>query len=382
MTSNFGLRLLAGAALAALLSTSAHAVSFRLVKQLDMAALNAREPGSVAAYGNDLYVGTLFGGAQLYHIANPLGAPSLVNTFGGINNPLTNGGLPSAGTTSNGYVSLDTDGVTLVAATDNGGNSPDIAQSYDLVTDVFNWGNHGVALGMQNGGTIDGAAVDPTTGHVMLTCFGCDDQNFRNASTGAPEIIAGENVLFSPGVGTGWKDVSYDQATGDIYLRAWGGVARGKQLAPGQFQTLEAGAGVQTIVDNVNNNFRSAINVEFLPTDFAGEPLVILNDRDEPTATFGARVKVFSATPPSVGGTATDTPVAASFFGLDGVTPFTTAASNGIYDFSYDPINKKLYVSDHATSQVHVFGVIPEPTTLVLAGGMALLMAGTWRRGR
>jgi hypothetical protein len=342
-----------------LISGEAQALNLRLVAQLDTAALNAGVPGSVAAYGNTVYIGGLFGGGQLHRIVNPLTAPTNANTFGG-------GGLPG-----NGYVSLSTDGVTLLAATDQGGAS-DLAQSYSFGTDTLNWSRvAGPSQLNTQGATIDGGAVDPVTGRVMLTCFGCDAQNFYNQSTGAAVTVPGANILFYPGVGTGWKDVDYDKATGDIYLRAWGGIARGKRIGDGQFQTLEGGAGVQTIVD-IDDNFYSAINVAYLPPSFAGPGgAVIANFRDAPN-TFAGQVKLFSATPPSAGGTATDTPVTTTFTLADGVTPFTTvAASSGIYDFSYDPVNNLLYVSDFSSSQVHVFAGIPEPTSAVILAALA-----------
>lgn len=364
----------AGFSTISLLAGAAQAVTFTLVKQLDGAALNFGSPGSIAAYGNDVYVGTLFGGAQLHHIANPLGAAANINTFGGINNSLTNGGLASAGPTSNGYVSLHTNGVTLVAATDNGGATPDIAQSYAFGTDTLKWGNNAgptFAGGLNTqGNRIDGAGIEPVTGRVMLTAFGGDRQNFFDANTGAEVVVPGANILFYPGVGTGWKDVSYDNATGDLYLRAWGGVARGQRIGDGQFQTLEGGAGVQTIV-NTDDNFVSAVNSEFIPTSAAGVPLVIANYRSLGGSTFADKVKVFLATPPSAGGTATETPVSANFVGLDGITPFTTAAAgSGIYDFSFDPVAGLLYVSDFSAGQVHVFAV-PEPGTMMLGLGLA-----------
>jgi hypothetical protein len=380
MIRNFGYRALLGLTLLALFSAPAAAVTLRLVAQLDTAALNAGVPGSVAAYGNTVYIGTLFGGARLHQIANPLTTPTNVATFGGINDPLTNGGLASAGGTSNGYVSLNTDGVTLVAATDNGGGTPDIAQAYTFGTSTLLWGgNAGPGSLNTQTGRIDGAAVEPVTGRVMTTGFGGDAQNFYAAATGAPVAVPGANILFYPGVGTGWKDVDYDKATGDLYLRSVGGVARGKRVGDGQFQTLEGGAGVQTIVDGVNNS-ASAINVAFLPTAFAGQELVILNIRAGVNL-FDAKVRAFSATPPSAGGTATDTPVPLSFVLSDGVTPFTTAsAASGIYDFSYDPVNNLLYVSDFSSSQVHIFTAVPEPGTLVLVSGAAFAVIAYRRR--
>lgn len=351
-------------------------VTFTLEKQLDMAALSAGQPGSVAAYGNNLYVGSLFGGARLYQIQNPLGTPSTAVMFGGLSNPATNGGLPGPGPTTNGYVSLYTDGTTLIAATENGGSTPDIAQSYQFGGTTLNWGaNSGTASMNTQTGTLDGAAVDPISGLVMTTGFGGDAQNFFNASTGAAQSVPGANILFYPGVGTGWKDVTYDHATGDIYLRAFGGVARGQRVATGQFQTLEGGAGVQTIVDNVNV-VASAINVEFLPASFAGQGLVILNNRNNAGTSFANIVRTYSATPPSSGGTATDTPVAASFVLADGSTPFTTtSAASGIYDFSYDPVNNRLYVSDFSTSQVHVFSAVPEPASVAGLGVVGFIAA-------
>lgn len=373
------------ACLAAWADVAPAQVTFKLEKQLDMAALGAGQPGSVAAYDNTLYVGSLFGGARLYRIQDPLGTPSTAVMFGGLANAATNGGLPNPGLSTNGYVSLSTDGVTLIAATDNGGTSPDIAQSYQFAGSgtALNWGgNSGTTSMNTQTKTIDGAAVDPISGLVMTTGFGGDLQNFYDATTGAASSVPGANILFYPGVGTGWKDVSYDHSTGDIYLRAWGGVARGQRVGTGQFQTLEGGAGVQTIV-GLANNFASAINVEFLPASFAGENLVIVNNRDAAGTSFADIVKTYSATPPSSGGTATTTPVAASFFLGDGVTPFTTAAAgSGIYDFSYNPVSNRLFISDFSTSQVHVFSVVPEPSTLVALGLAGLTLAVRFVRRR
>jgi hypothetical protein len=363
-----------GLAASVVAAQASASVTLKLVKQLDMAQLNAGQPGSVAARGNHLYVGSLFGGATLYHIVDPVGATQPAVAFGGINDAATNGGLANAGGTSNGYVSLHTDGVTLIAGTENGGATPDIAQAYQFGTTTLKWGaNSGFTSLNTQTNRIDGIAVDPISGNVMSTGFGGDLQNFYSAASGAPVAVPGANILFYPGVGTGWKDVAYDQATGDIYLRAVGGVARGQRIADGRFQTLEGGAGVQTIVDGVND-FASAINVEYLPSSFAGQQMVILNVRGNPN-TFADQVKLFSATPPSAGGTATDTPIAVSFVLGDGVTPFdTTLAGSGIYDFSYDPINNLLYVSDFSSSQVHIFSNIPEPATAAVLAGAALVL--------
>ncbi|MFM7519665.1 MAG: autotransporter-associated beta strand repeat-containing protein [Planctomycetota bacterium] len=368
---------LAAAALTAT-PTSAQ-IRLQLVKQLDMAALGAGQPGSVAAYGTHLYAGSLGSGGNLYHIVNPLGTPGLAVTFGGLKDPATNGGLASPGVTTNGYVSLYTDGVTLVAATNNGGNTPDIAQSYLFGSETLNWGgNSGPGSLETQTYRIDGAAVDPISGNVMATGWGGDAQNFYSPTVAAPVAVPDANILYyDPGVKTGWRDVSYDHATGDIYLRAANGAARGQRIADGRFVTLNGTTpGIQTIVSLVNP-LTSAINVEYLPSSFAGQGLVIMNNRELRGTTFADIVKTFSATPPtsaptsrSPGGVATTTPVAVSFVRADGVTPFTTTtASSGIYDFSYNPVDNRLYVSDYSTSQIHVFGLAPQIIVIDVTSG-------------
>jgi hypothetical protein len=101
-----------------------------------------------------------------------------------------------------------------------------------------------------------------------------------------------------------------------------------------------------------------ALNVEFLPSAFAGQNLIIFNLRS-PANTFNDQVKVYDAN-------LVNTPVAASFVLQDGVTPFTTGdATTGIYDFSYDPVNKLLYIADQSASQVHIFEVATAAPLLV-----------------
>lgn len=360
-------RILLAAGMAATLCGQSPAATFQLVAQLDTAALNAGVPGSVAAYGDTLYIGGLFAGGQLHRISNPLGAASNAATFGG--------GLPAGST--NGYVSLNTDGTTLVAATNNGGGAADVVQVYNFATNALNWASDSATLGITAAAPndrIDGAAVDPINGHVLLTGFGSGTQHLRSAAAPGSAIVGATSSLFDGGTGntgTGFRDVDFDNATGDIYLRAVNGVARGNRVGVtlGDYTRLdETTAGVQTIVQ-LADGFNSAINVEFLPANFAGgQELVIMNFRNGAN-TFNDQVRVYDAT--TVNGL-----VAANFVGFDGVTPFTTAnAASGIYDFSYDPVNAVLYVSDFSTSQVHAFRYVPEPSALALLAAAAPLLA-------
>ena len=341
------------ASMLSLLATSAVAVDFRLVGQLDTAALNAGVPGSVAAFGNDVYVGGLFSGGQLHRINDPLGVPVNANTFGGFTSP------PNP--TTNGYVSLHTDGTTLVAATNNGGDEPDVVQVYTVGTDALNWESDSMALGI-TGDRIDGAAVDPGTGEVLITAFGSGTQHLF-LPTGPPTPGTADvtpSVLFDNT--TGWRDVTYDRVTGDLYLRATAGVNKGVRddLATHDYTRPDGfGAGIQSIVP-INDGFDSAINVEHLPASFAGQNLLIVNRRGNTPDTFADKIELYDADAMDASGN--NSPIAAQFFLADGVTPFTTAdAMSGIYDFSYDPINDVLYVSDFSTSQVHIFDVGAPP---------------------
>lgn len=318
------------------------AATFQLVTQLDAAALGIGVPGSVAAYGDTLYVANLFGGA-ISRINNPLGTPTVASTFG----PVLGG---------NGRVSLNTNGVTLVAASNNSGAN-DRVESYVFGTDALNFSAAPAAYTRTR---FDGAAVDPNTGNIFVTGFGSGLPLVLNPTTGA-NVSDSPTNLFVSETGTGFRDIDFDNATGDIYLRAVNGVAVGKRNGFDDFVKLDnTTAGVQAIAfgATVGDGSNSAINVEYIPATMGAPSVVIFNRRNAPD-TFAQQVLVYDADSVNVIDTAT--------FLTQSGTPFTTSlAGNGIYDFSYDPVNAVLYVSDNAASQIHVFRYIPEPSTALL----------------
>ncbi|MBN1855044.1 MAG: hypothetical protein JW829_20085, partial [Pirellulales bacterium] len=164
------------------------------------------------------------------------------------------------------------------------------------------------------------------------------------------------SIIYDPGVGTGWRDIDYDATTGNLYLRAVRGIAKGvrdNMTSHDYTRPDGTGPGIQTIV-NLNDGFDSAINIEFLPASFAGQDLLIVNRRVNPN-TFAEQIELYDPN-------AIDTQVAITFLAMDG-SPFMTAnADSGIYDFSYDPIHELLYISDFSSSQIHIFGVPGGPT--------------------
>jgi len=391
----------------------AFGVTFKLAGQLDAAALGVGVPGSIAARGEHLFVGNLTGGGKLHHVLNPLTNPTKVSTFGGLNDPATNGGLPVlanpvADTTSDGYVSLHTDGTTLVAATTNGGmvdNSfgvpatgrADVIQAYSVASGTLLWGGNSDLLqiggpGYQNQGnffddlSIEGAAVDPHTGRIVALAWGSAEQYLFEPSPppALASVFPNPNILTINNT-TGWRDVSFSPGGEDLVAIGVDGIVRGKRLANGEHRytqvTNPAVAGVERIV-NFNafgfpfaKEFSTATNVEFLPAQFAGQELVIFNKRNKPDI-FAEQVLVYDASVPN-------TPVAASFVLGDGATPFTTPdASTGIYDFSYDEVNNRLFVSDFSSSQIYVFApLLPEPGDLTGDGKVDGADVLQWQRG-
>lgn len=342
------------------LATSADAVIFRQVAQLDGFGLGTGLPVSVAAFGDDVFIGTLGTSSTITRVTDPLGTPTNAGTLGP--------GGPASGST-NGFLSLNTDGVTLVAATNNGGGAPDVVQSFNVASGALNFATDSATLGAPIGppnDRFDGAAVDPNTGNIFVTAFGAGFPAILDPVTGAPVAGSSPTSLFTGGTGTGFRDVDFDNATGDIYLRAVNGIAQGTRVGPDDFdRPVSGGAGVDAIV-NDPDGFNSAINVEFLPAAFAGDDLVIYNVRNNPN-TFADQVLVAEAG-------AIDQAVPATFLGLDG-SPFTTAdAGSGIYDFSYDPVNSLLYVADFSEGVVQVFTVVPEPTSAALLAVFAGLV--------
>jgi hypothetical protein len=219
---------------------------------------------------------------------------------------------------------------------------------------------------------IDGAAVDPISGNVLVTAFGNGNQNLF--ASGAPTPVGTMPTgLFDGGPGnisTGFRDVDFDNATGDLYLRAINGVGRGIRVGDDDYQDLSGSAGVDTIRQSPDG-FASAINVEFVPVPGADD-VAIYNLRSA-ADTFTDQVLVTG-----VDGLNVD--VSASFFEADGVTPFTVGdAGSGIYDFSYNPENELLYIADSSEGTVTAFQVVPTPASTALLG-LAGLAAARRRR--
>jgi hypothetical protein len=349
-------RVVAAVVMASAPAFVSHGLSLKIVQQIDTSALNiaAGFPSSIAANGNNLYIGSLFAGGKIVQIGTPLTSPTRIGEL-----------VPGGSTPGNGYVTLNTNGTTLVAATNNAGGN-DIVQSFNVSTGALNYTRSATQLGIAR---IDAAAVDPITGEVLVLGFNSSTQTILDPVTAAVSTLDPTPSVLQAAAptSTGWRDIAFNRTTGDIFLRATGGVARGNRnpasgttadyTTPDPF---EGPAGVQQIA-TLEDNFQSAINIEYLPTSFLGQSLIVVNDRtpNAGTRTLSQHLVFFDSESGGENGPAAGTTASVSLFAADGVTPFTGLTSgSGIFDFSFDPVNEVLWVADHANALIYAFDTL------------------------
>lgn len=329
---------------------------------------------SVAFDGQNLFLGGSGPGAtRLTSILDIFGSATVGTPFG-------------ATVSGNGITNLDIDNGVLVGISTNAGGN-DLLQGFNVSTPGSPTANYApVSPADLNDSRFDGVAIDPgqagggaaAGGGVATVLFGSGNRALSDPSTGA---LINDNVsLFNGAGGSGFRDLDFDEATGDVYARTVNGIQVGVRSAPGGFQTLTGGAGTQQVISDPSG-FAVGLNIAHLG-DFAGEGsdnLVIFNDLSDeidPAGTAGdssfAAINLIQQD-----GTA----VAANFLSGDGTTTFAeiiqTATQSGVLDFSYDVESGQLAILDVANSVVYVFDsvAIPEPTSLALLGlgGMAML---------
>ncbi|MGC6489052.1 MAG: hypothetical protein ACON4Z_15495, partial [Planctomycetota bacterium] len=283
-------------------------------------------PSAIAWNGTDLYAAGFnqSGGTANTGITLVAGALS--------------GGTPSAAfgvlATNNlrGYSGLDISAAGLAAAWDNGGAAPEGIQGFDA-TGALLWqksarGGSGVGFDPGFGG------VDAGTG---WTTFGSGRRALQDNATGADIYTTANGMIISaPTSGTFWRDMDFDDATGDIYLR------RGNDVVAHTRTGGNSVTGSRFVQDNgTNGNFVAIQNVAYAGVEGG---LVFWNDR---ASTAGGQA--FANVVKCNG--ADGTPLAINFGG------FTAPDGNGGYDFSYDAASNTLAIMDFANRTVDVFFV-------------------------
>lgn len=365
-------RALALVAVALLASTAWAAIDFYNVATVDTGpnGLGLARPGSVAFNGTDLFVGGAFSGNCVTKIANPLTAPSVALQFGG----------PTVG---NGFVSLDTYGNMVVAATNNGGVN-DIVQTFDLLGNPIGAATGGTLLKADSNpmNRIDGAAIDPgwlggdgSGAGIHVAAYGVGTRQVFDPTTFAN--LNGGFTTWNSTLGSGNRDVVYDKTNGDLYLRTLNGVGRAQRVGANNFVKFSDGTtGVDAVIA-LSDGTNSAINVEYLPEfNGAGSTSAVIANFRTGTNPFEIGIQIADVA-------GTNLFLTANWLNADGTGPFADlgtgvggTVNDEWYDFSYDPTTKLLAISAYAQEKVYIFSgvAVPEPASLLLLGLAGLLI--------
>lgn len=258
-----------------------------------------------------------------------------------------------------GYSGLDLEGGVLAAAYDDGAADPNGIQAFDASDNTQTWA--------KNARSGSGVAHDPGFGGidsgVAWLTFGSGRRPLQNTSTGADIYTTADGMIITDFGETFWRDLDFDQSTGDVYMR------RSNDLLKAT-RTGGNSATVSMLVDNSSNgSFVAGQNLDFMATDLFGD-VVIYNDRPATgAANFADVVKMIDSS---------GTPLLATFALLGGGVP---AEGVGYYDFDFDAASQTLALLDFGNRNVHIFQVVPEPSSIAIAAaGVALLMGlRRWR---
>lgn len=343
----------------------AHGVTFQEIARFDVAASAesagssyiGNNPSAVAWSGSQLYIaGFNSSGAAadtaIVEITNS-GATGLnAATFGSPFGVLTTPNL-------RGYSGMDLERGVLAAAYDDGAADPNGIQAFDASNNTQTWAKNA------RGGS--SAAHDPGFGGVdsgiaWLT-FGSGRRSLQDTATGADIYTTGDGMIITDFGESFWRDLDFDQSTGDVYMRRSNDLLKATRTG-GNSVT------VSMLVDNSSNgSFVAGQNVDFMATHLFGD-VVIYNDRPATgTASFADVVKLIDSS---------GTPLSATFSLIGGGIPDDGV---GYYDFDFDPSSQTLALLDFNNRNVHIFQVVPEPSTFVfaIAGTAVLFGLRRWR---
>ena len=303
-----------------------------------------------------------------------------------------------------GYTGLSMQGNQLAASWDNGSNSPNGIQMFSASTNTQSWnlsatgtntGNIGTTRGFAGPDFDPGYLGNPSAGSGLgWVTQGVGRRLLNNPSSGLPIYVSATNssliatypsvelgMVINPdasvlGATTSWRDMAFDPATGNLYLRnQFGVVATNRTGANTDVNPLNSTAGQSGYI-YVNSGTLSSNNVgvtigymnaitsstfNAFTNSFAGD-LLVFNDRGS-TANGQSWTNVIKFSTP------TGTPVTPNWTFL--ATPLT---SNGAYDYEWDQATQTLAVVDYANRNVSIFSTaVPEPSTwamLVIGGGI------------
>jgi hypothetical protein len=288
-------------------------------------------PSAVAWENGDLIVagfnaGTTAAPTAITRVSNVLTAsPTFGTAFGAI----------AATPSQRGYSGLAAQGGKIAASHDFGSNQTNAWRLYNN-DGTLAWSS------IESGRGMSGIDFNPGFGSVdsgvSYLAQGSGRVRLADAATGALVYTSANGAIINlTPTATGWRDMVFDPATGDLYTRVNNDVSK----------HVRTGGNVYTpntrIVDVTDVSTVAGQNIEFLNT--SGGNFLLYNDRASSATgqTFASRLKMV---------TTSGAAVAAVF----GPTPcFSPANATGYYDFSWDAANGRLAVLDFFNRRVYVF---------------------------
>ncbi|QDV06759.1 hypothetical protein Poly30_22740 [Planctomycetes bacterium Poly30] len=318
-----------------LASSAAGQISFTPLATVDLSVTanpaNAEfigsSPSAVAWDGADLYVGGYNGGqvqnTAIVKVTNALGSATIGPAFGIVPNTMN----------QRGYSGLDISPAGLAAAHDFGAATAEGITLFDTTTLAPIWmkntrGSSGVGF---DPGTPGGG---PTGRGVGYPNFGSGRRLMQDTVTGADVWTTANGMLLDATQGTLWRDIDFDDTTGDVYLRQANNLVKMQR-------TGDNATGTATyLFDPVDRPFTNGTNVAYLDRSF--QDYVVFNDRDDPNTGQQATDVIKFVTPSGAAATAT--------WG-----GFAFPTSNAYYDFSWDAASGTLAILDFENRQVYLF---------------------------
>ncbi|MBK8977749.1 MAG: hypothetical protein IPM29_17720 [Planctomycetes bacterium] len=342
------IRLLPVVAAAALAATTSAQIALRELAtvNLDVTSNSANpeyigsNPITVAWDGTDLYVGGFnasgaTANTAVIRVSNALTAPSFGTPFGVLSTP-----------NLRGYSGLDVSGGAVAAAYDDGAADPNGIALYDA---------SGTQLWAKNARGGSGVGFDPgfpggnpAQGQgVAWTTFGSGRRALQDTATGADIWTTATGMIILTSEGTFWRDVDFDDATGDVYLREGNNVIRWVRSGDNSVTS-------SSIPFNpADADFVNAQNIAFCQV--GGTQALFFNDRSQ-TAGGQRFFDVVKVIDPA------GNPLVVDWGG------FTAADGVGAYDFSYDAASGTLAIVDYANRSASIFAVTETCATLATTG--------------
>jgi len=334
-------------ALAAILATSAVAqIQLTPLGTIDLdstaVSTNAEfvgsNPAAIAWDGTDLYIAGFNSSGVAAEVAIVRIAAALTNpsspTFG------PRFGVLGATPNLRGYSGLDSAAEGLAAAYDFGASNPNGITFFDGANGALLWAK--AARGGSGVGVDPGfAGGNPALGRgVAWTTFGSGRRALQDILTGADIWTTGTGMIINAGSGTFWRDMDFESATGNIWLRQSNRVITLDRTGDNSV------ANGRVVVAPTIADFVGGQNLAVI--DGGGLAYVIYNDRSATAAgqSFSQVVKVID-----FAGNAVSVDLGA----------FAPAASVGYYDFSWHAPSQTLAVLDFGNRDAHVFQLSEPP---------------------